>query len=146
VYDDTYLPLHLPFVVIEPTLAGLEQVLAVGKLSPLHLASQVHTLGNPDSRQPTHTGIPTVPEERAVPMITGVFALPQMLSSAMLIFFFLRLPLEALLVLVFIFSKKIRRSWPLIPHIPYLFFCDIYFLLFLGPIAGISLFALDLAA
>jgi hypothetical protein len=45
--DDTYLPLHLPFVVIEPSLAGLEQVLAAGKLNPLHLTSLIHTLGNP---------------------------------------------------------------------------------------------------
>jgi hypothetical protein len=43
-------------------------------------------------------------------MITGIFVLPQMLSSAMLIFFFFRFPLEALLVLVFIFPEKIRRS------------------------------------
>jgi hypothetical protein len=45
--DDTYLLLHLPFVVTEPTLAGLEQVLAAGKLNPLLLTSLVHTLGNP---------------------------------------------------------------------------------------------------
>jgi hypothetical protein len=37
--DDTYPPLHLPFTVIEPALAGLEQVLAIEKPSPLHLAS-----------------------------------------------------------------------------------------------------------
>jgi hypothetical protein len=79
-------------------------------------------------------------------MITGIFMLPQALSSAMLIFLFFRFPLEALLVLVLIFPEKIRRSWPLIPHIPYLLFCNIFFLLFLGPIAGISLFVLDLAA
>jgi hypothetical protein len=79
-------------------------------------------------------------------MITGIFVLPQALSSAMLIFFFLRFPLKALLVLVFIFSEKIRRSWPLIPHIPYLLFCDISFPFFLGPIARISLFVLDLSA
>jgi hypothetical protein len=79
-------------------------------------------------------------------MITGIFVLPQALSSAMLIFFFLRFPLKALLVLVFIFPEKIRRSWPLIPHIPYLFFCDIFFFFFLGLIARISLFTLDLAA
>jgi hypothetical protein len=79
-------------------------------------------------------------------MITGIFMLPQALSSAMLIFFFLRFPLKALLVLVFIFPEKIRRSWSLIPHIPYLFFCDIFFPFFSGPIVGISLFVLDLAA
>jgi hypothetical protein len=79
-------------------------------------------------------------------MIAGIFMLPQALSSAMFIFFFLRFPLEALLVLVFIFSEKIRGGWPLIPYIPYLSFCDVLFLLFLGPIAGISLSVLALAA
>jgi hypothetical protein len=79
-------------------------------------------------------------------MITGIFVLPQAFSSTALILFFLRFPLEALLVLVFIFPEKIRRSWPLIPHIPYLFFCDILFFLFLGPIAGISLSVLELEA
>jgi hypothetical protein len=79
-------------------------------------------------------------------MITGVFMLPQALPSATLIFFLLGLPLKTLLVLVFILPEKIRRSWPLIPHIPYLFFCDIPFSFFLRPIAGISLFVLDLVA
>jgi hypothetical protein len=45
--DDTNLLLHLPFVVIEPALAGLEQILAAGKLNPLLLTLLVHTLGNP---------------------------------------------------------------------------------------------------
>jgi hypothetical protein len=40
-------------------------------------------------------------------MITGIFVLPQALSSVMLIFFFLRFPLKALLVLVCIFLEKI---------------------------------------
>jgi hypothetical protein len=44
-------------------------------------------------------------------MIAGIFVLPQALSIAMLVFFFLRFPLKALLVLVFIFPEKIRRSW-----------------------------------
>jgi hypothetical protein len=79
-------------------------------------------------------------------MITGVFMLPQALPSATLIFFLLGFPLKTLLVLVFILPEKIRRSWPLIPHIPYLFFCDIPFPFFFGPIAGISLFVLDLVA
>jgi hypothetical protein len=79
-------------------------------------------------------------------MITGIFMLPQALSSVMLIFFFLRFPLKALLILVFIFSEKIKRSWPLIPHIPYLLFCDISFPFFLGPITGISIFVLNLVA
>jgi hypothetical protein len=79
-------------------------------------------------------------------MITGVFMLLQALPSATLIFFLLGFPLETLLVLVLILPEKIRRSWPLIPYIPYLFFCDIPFSFFLGPIAGISLFILDLVA
>jgi hypothetical protein len=79
-------------------------------------------------------------------MITGVFMLPQAFPSATLIFFLLGFPLETLLVLVFILPEKIRRSRPLIPYIPYLFFCDIPFSFFLGPIAGISLFILDLVA
>jgi hypothetical protein len=77
-------------------------------------------------------------------MIAGIFMLPQALSSAMFIFFFLRFPLEALLVLVFIFPEKIRRSWSLILHIPYLFFCDVFFFPFLGPLARIGLFIIGL--
>jgi hypothetical protein len=72
-------------------------------------------------------------------MIMGVFMLPQALPSATLIFFFLRFQLKMLLVLVFILPEKIRRSWSLIPYIPYLFFCDVFFFIFLGPIARISL-------
>jgi hypothetical protein len=45
--DDTYLLLHLPFVVTEPVLARLKQVLAAGKLNPLLLTSLAHILGNP---------------------------------------------------------------------------------------------------
>jgi hypothetical protein len=37
--DDTYPPLHLPFMVIEPALAELVQVLTARKLTPLSLAS-----------------------------------------------------------------------------------------------------------
>jgi hypothetical protein len=79
-------------------------------------------------------------------MIMGVFMLPQALPSATLIFFFLRFQLKMLLVLVFILPEKIRRSWSLIPYIPYLFSCDISFPSFLVPIAGISLSVLDLVA
>jgi hypothetical protein len=77
-------------------------------------------------------------------MITGVFMPPQALPSATLIFFLLGFPLKTLLVLVFILPEKIGRSGSLIPHIPYLFFRDIPFSFFLGPIAGIDLFVLDL--
>jgi hypothetical protein len=79
-------------------------------------------------------------------MIMGIFMLLQALPSVMLVFFLLGLPLEMLLVLVLILPEKIRRSWPLIPYIPYLFLRDIPFFFFLGPIAGISLLILGLAA
>jgi hypothetical protein len=79
-------------------------------------------------------------------MITGVFMLPQALPNVTLMFFFLGFPLKTLLILIFILPEKIRRSRPLIPYIPYLLFCDIPFSFFLGPIAGISLFVLDLVA
>jgi hypothetical protein len=52
-------------------------------------------------------------------MITGVVMLPQAPPNATLIFFLLGFPLKTLLVLVFILPEKIRRSWPLIPYIPY---------------------------
>jgi hypothetical protein len=55
-------------------------------------------------------------------MITSIFMLPQTLPGVMLIFVIFRFPPEALLVLVLIFPEKIRRSWSLIPYIPYLFF------------------------
>jgi hypothetical protein len=73
-------------------------------------------------------------------MITSILMLLQMLPGAMLIFLIFRFPPEALLVLILIFPEKIRRSWTLIPYIPYLLFCDISFFLSLGSIAGISLF------
>jgi cytochrome b subunit of formate dehydrogenase len=55
-------------------------------------------------------------------MITSILMLLQTLSGAMLIFFVFRFPLEALLVLILIFPEKVRRSWTLIPYIPYSFF------------------------
>jgi hypothetical protein len=79
-------------------------------------------------------------------MIAGIFVLPQALSSAALIFLLLRFPLEALLVLVFVFLEKIKRGRPLIPCVPYLSLYNVLLLLFLGPIARISLSVLALAA
>jgi hypothetical protein len=64
----------------------------------------------------------------------------------MLVIFLLSFPLETLQVLVLVFPEKIRRSRPLIPYIPHLLFCDIPFFFFLGPIAGIGLLILGLAA
>jgi hypothetical protein len=79
-------------------------------------------------------------------MIAGLFVLPQAFPGAALILLFFRFPLETLLVLVFVLPEKIRRSWPLILHVPYLPFCNILILFFLGPIARISLSVLALAA
>jgi hypothetical protein len=79
-------------------------------------------------------------------MITSILMLLQTLSGAMLIFFVFRLPPEALLVLILVFPEKVRRSWTLIPDIPYSLFRNIFFSLFLGPIAGISLFIVNLAS
>jgi hypothetical protein len=79
-------------------------------------------------------------------MIAGFFVLPQALPGSALILLFLRLPMEALLVLVFVLPEKIRRSWPLVPYVPYLPFCNIFTLFILGPIAQISLSIFDLVA
>jgi hypothetical protein len=79
-------------------------------------------------------------------MITRVFMFLQTLPSTTLVFFFLRFSPEMLLVLVLVLLEKIRRSRPLIPDMPHLFFCDINFFFFLAPIARISLFILGLAA
>jgi hypothetical protein len=73
-------------------------------------------------------------------MITCISPLLQTFLSTALIFFFLRLTLEALLVLVLILFEEIGRSQSLIPNMPYLFFRDISIFPFLGPIAGIGLF------
>jgi hypothetical protein len=51
-----------------------------------------------------------------------------------------------LLVLVLILLEKIKRSRPLIPNMPHLFFCNITLFFPLGPIARISLFILGLTA
>jgi hypothetical protein len=52
-------------------------------------------------------------------MITNILVLLQTLPGAMLIFFVFRFPPEALLVLILVFPEKIRRSWTLIPYVPY---------------------------
>jgi hypothetical protein len=98
------------------------------------------------SRQSTHTRIPTVPEKRAMPMITRVFMSLQTLPSTSLVLFFLRFSPETLLVLVLVRLEKIRRSRPLILDMPHLFFYNITFFFFLGLIARISLFILGLVA
>jgi hypothetical protein len=93
-----------------------------------------------DSRQSAHTGVPTILEEQAMPMITRISPLLQTFPSTTLILFILRFTLEMLLVLVFILFGEIGRTRPLIPNVPYLLFRDVSLFPPLGPIAGISLF------
>jgi hypothetical protein len=78
-------------------------------------------------------------------MITRIFLFLQTLSSTALILLFFYLTPETLLILVLILSEEIRRGWSLIPDMPHLFFYDIFFFFFVGPIARISLFILGLA-
>jgi hypothetical protein len=72
-------------------------------------------------------------------MISRILPLPEAFPSAPLIFFFFGLVLETLLILILIFSQKMRENWSLIPNVPDLFFGDIVPFFFLGPIAGIGL-------
>jgi hypothetical protein len=78
-----------------------------------------------DGRQSAHARVPTIFEERAMPMITRIFPLLQTFPSTALILVLLRLTLEILLVLVFILFEEIGRSRPLIPDMHYLLFRDI---------------------
>jgi hypothetical protein len=93
-----------------------------------------------DTRQSAHTGVPTILEERAMPMITRISPLLQTFPNTTLILFILRFTLEMLLVLVFILLEEIGRSRPLIPDVPYLLFRDVSLFPFLGLMAGIGLF------
>jgi hypothetical protein len=92
-----------------------------------------------DSRQSAHTGVPTILEEQATPMITRISSLFQTFPSTALILFILQFTLETLMVLVFILFEEMGGSRPLIPDVAYLLFCDVFLFPFLGPIAGIGL-------
>jgi hypothetical protein len=72
-------------------------------------------------------------------MISRILSLPEALPSAPLVFFFFSLTLETLLILILVFSQKMRGNRSLIPDVPDLFFGDIDPFFFLGPITGISL-------
>jgi hypothetical protein len=98
------------------------------------------------SGQSAHAKVPTILEERAMPMITRVFPLLQTFSYTAFILFLLRLALETLLVLVLLLFEEIGRNWPLIPDMPYLFFHDIIPFPLFGAIARIGLFILGSAA
>jgi hypothetical protein len=74
-----------------------------------------------------------------MPMILCILSLPEVFPSASLVLFFFSFSLEMHLILVLVFSQKMRRNWSLIPDVPDLFFGDIVFFFFLGPITGIGL-------
>jgi hypothetical protein len=81
-------------------------VLNAGKLRhSLNLASETYTLGNPQEWVISfHARVPTVSEERAMPMISRILPLPEAFPSAPLVFFFFGLALETLLILILVFS------------------------------------------
>jgi hypothetical protein len=72
-------------------------------------------------------------------MISRILSLPEAFPSAPLILLFFSLALETLLILILVFSQKMRRNRSLIPDVPDLFFGDVVPFFFLGPIAGIGL-------
>jgi hypothetical protein len=74
-----------------------------------------------------------------MPMVSCILSLPEAFPSASLVLFFFSLTLETLLILILVFSQKMRRNRLLIPDMPDLFFGDIASFFFLGPIEGIGL-------
>jgi hypothetical protein len=72
-------------------------------------------------------------------MISRILSLSEAFPSAPLVFFFFSLALETLLILILVFSQKMRGNRSLIPDVPHLLFGDIVPFLFLGPITGIGL-------
>jgi hypothetical protein len=74
-----------------------------------------------------------------MPMILCILSLPETFPSASLVLFFFSLVLEMLLVLILVFSQKMRGNGSLISDVPDLFLGDIVPFFFLGLIAGIGL-------
>jgi hypothetical protein len=74
-----------------------------------------------------------------MPMIPRILSFPEAFPSALLVFFFFSFALETLLILVLVFSQKMRGNRSLIPYMPHLFFGYIVPFFFLGSIAGIGL-------
>jgi hypothetical protein len=65
-------------------------------------------------------------------MIPCILSLPDAFPSASLVLFFFSFSLETLLILILVFSQKMRGNWSLIPDVPDLFFGDIVFFFFFG--------------
>jgi hypothetical protein len=140
VVGDTCLPdlLNFPLCVLTRLVHG-RAALVPNAEKPrhfLHLASETCTL---KGGQSFHTRIPTVFEEWAMPMISHILLLPEAFPSAPLVFFFFSFVLETQLILILVFSQKMRGNRSLIPVVPDLLFGDIVPFFFLGPIAGIGL-------
>ena len=102
------------------------------------------------SRQSAHAGIPTVPEERAMPVVAYSLAPPQRPPCAVLILLLFRFISAAQLVLILVFFQKPIGSWELIVDVTHLFFSNmlLFWLVYiLGPFARSGLFPLlDMAA
>src|SRR4029079_6455708 len=67
-----------------------------------------------DSRQSAHAEIPTVPEERAMPVVAYSLAPPQRSPSAVHVLLPFRFIPATQLVLILVFFKKPNGSWELI--------------------------------
>ena len=102
-----------------------------------------------DSRQSAHAGIPTVPEERAMPVVAYSLAPPQRPPCAVLILLLFRFISAAQLVLVLVLFQKPIGSWELIADVTHLFFSNMLLLrliFILGPFARSGLFPLLVTA
>src|SRR6185312_10300268 len=90
------------------------------------------------SRQSAHTGIPTIPEERAMPVVAYSLASPQCPSCAVLVLALFRFVSATQLVLVLVLFQKLIRSWKLVANVTHLLFSNmlsLWFILILGPFA-----------
>src|SRR6185295_14871837 len=102
-----------------------------------------------DSRQSAHAGIPTVPEEWAMPVVAYSLVLPQRPPCAVLILLLFRFISAAQLVLILVFFQKPIRSWELIADVTHLFFGNmllLWLIFILGPFARSGLFPLLVTA
>src|SRR6185503_15853289 len=102
-----------------------------------------------DSRQSAHARIPTVPEERAMPVVAHSLAPPQRSPRAVLVPLLFQFIPAMQLVLILIFFKKPIGSWELIADVTHLFFSNMLLLrliFILGPFARIDLFPLLVTA
>jgi len=101
------------------------------------------------SRQSIHARIPTVPEERAMPVVSYSLASPQRPPCVALVLIFVRFVSAAQLVLILVFFQKPIRSWELITDVTHLLFNHMLLLqimFILGSFARNGLFPLLVTA